>query len=309
MRTVFDIYNGAVRILQRDNYYAFGLRKSGLNGNGAVSLDNKYLYNGKELQEELGQYDYGARFYDPIIGRWNVIDRLSEYHFNTNPYHYVLNNPLKYIDPFGLDTVRTNQIVPPTPGVRPFDPKVDVIQLEGATVQGKSKDNTNSILSLVGATATGAENMVYNKETWYSLSQMRNYSQRYFGNQYHTAEMISKAKGLSKLTGTGLKIGGYTLGAYGFYSVNKEFLDGSLQYNGKPMSQQSLVMENISNGISTFGGTAGAGWGIGWEIGRKIASDPGYRKNVRPLLQDFLGVERDEYNQGYRIQERLENQK
>ncbi|WP_323670602.1 RHS repeat domain-containing protein [Pedobacter sandarakinus] len=67
-----------MRILQRDDYYAFGLRKSGLNGNGAVSLDNKYLYNGKELQEELGQYDYGARFYDPVIGCFNMIDPLSE---------------------------------------------------------------------------------------------------------------------------------------------------------------------------------------------------------------------------------------
>jgi len=31
------------------------------------------------------------------------MDPLAEYHFNMNPYHYVENNPISYIDPFGLD--------------------------------------------------------------------------------------------------------------------------------------------------------------------------------------------------------------
>ncbi|WP_240618473.1 RHS repeat domain-containing protein [Pedobacter yonginense] len=137
-----------LEVLQRDNYYAFGLRKSAVFGN------NKYLYNGKEIQEELGEYDYGARFYDPVIGRWNVVDPLAEFHFNSNPYNYVLDNPIAYMDPFGLDTVKTNQLVPPAPGVTPFNPNVDVIQLDDISVVvvrpvTTSQDNTrNNILPL-----------------------------------------------------------------------------------------------------------------------------------------------------------------
>jgi RHS repeat-associated protein len=92
VRYSFDIYSGAIRELQRDDYYAFGLSKP-----VTVGINN-YLYNGKELQNGLGLYDYGARFYDATIGRFNVIDKFAEKYDGLTPYHYGANNPILNID-------------------------------------------------------------------------------------------------------------------------------------------------------------------------------------------------------------------
>ena len=85
-------------MLQQDDYYPFGLEINTLTS----SPKNEYLYNKKELQEEIQQYDYGARFYDPVIARWNSIDPLSETSRRWTPYNYVYNNPVRFIDPDGM---------------------------------------------------------------------------------------------------------------------------------------------------------------------------------------------------------------
>jgi RHS repeat-associated protein len=67
--------------------------------NPSVSYEN-WKYNGMEL-EETGMYDYGARFYMPDIGRFGMYDPLAEKTFE--PYAYVYNNPVRMIDPTGME--------------------------------------------------------------------------------------------------------------------------------------------------------------------------------------------------------------
>ncbi len=89
-------------IFEENNYYPFGLKHKGYNDYTPTS--NNYKYNGKELQDELGlnMYDYGARNYDPAIGRWMNIDPLAELSRRFSPYTYALNNPAFFIDPDGM---------------------------------------------------------------------------------------------------------------------------------------------------------------------------------------------------------------
>ena len=117
--TYYDKGEGPI-ILEESHYYPFGLKHKGYNepeqyerywGNGVVTNQsvnsNKYKYNGKELQDELGlnMYDYGARNYDPALGRWMNIDPLAETFYHLSGYNYVNNNPINSTDPNGMWTV------------------------------------------------------------------------------------------------------------------------------------------------------------------------------------------------------------
>ena len=86
-----------------DSYLPFGLTFN----HPDVSEDNKILYNGKELQNELGLdwYDYGARMYDAALGRFNSPDPHADLYEIVTPYNYAFNNPMLFVDPTGMDNM------------------------------------------------------------------------------------------------------------------------------------------------------------------------------------------------------------
>jgi RHS repeat-associated protein len=84
-------------LISHEEYYAFGETSF-----GSYKIQ-RYRFTCKELDKESGLYYFGARYYAAWTCRFLSIDSRSNKYANWSPYCYVLNNPIKLVDPDGND--------------------------------------------------------------------------------------------------------------------------------------------------------------------------------------------------------------
>ncbi len=88
---------------ERIEYLPFGAYREAVDYDQSYP-DVYYTYTGQEEDDELGLYNYKARLYDPVLGRFISADSVVPYPEDPqamNRYTYCLNNPLIYTDPSG----------------------------------------------------------------------------------------------------------------------------------------------------------------------------------------------------------------
>jgi RHS repeat-associated protein len=124
---------GAVQ--QMNHYFPYGdLFPNTSNG----SSGNRYRYTGKESGDEIGLYDFSARFLHTRFGRFTTIDPLAEKYPGISPYAYCNGNPVNFVDPDGEHPVVVGALIG------------GAISGTAAAIKGKS------FTEVIAATAGGA---------------------------------------------------------------------------------------------------------------------------------------------------------
>jgi RHS repeat-associated protein len=251
--------NGSIissEILEENNYYAFGLKHIGY-GPATVSTNSalKYKYNGKELQDEniggfqLNLYDYGARNYDPALGRWMNIDPLAEKMRRWSPYNYCFDNPMKFVDPDGMGPV-DRSISSSSNYYLTYNGKnkYTLTQVNTTNVENKNED---------GSTTTNTITTTTNINYKMSTDKNGKSNMKITGGS-------TQVKAIEKISGT-TAYGGPMVGGTGSGTVTNEIVNYS-----KPMtaaSASSSVNSNknlsrITDKIQEYHDTKGANYNI-----------------------------------------------
>jgi RHS repeat-associated protein len=104
--SIVALTEAAGALVEQYRYDAYGA-PAFFDGGGSPlpssALGNPVLFTGRRFDLETGNYDYRARAYNPALGRFLQTDLLGYAAGTLNLYQYVGDNPLRYVDPLGLD--------------------------------------------------------------------------------------------------------------------------------------------------------------------------------------------------------------
>lgn len=110
-----------------------------------------------EIKSAGNSYDFGARIYNPRVGRWLAVDVMATKYPEIAPYVFVANSPLIYIDPDGkkiMVTLANGSTVEYKPGIQPSNNDAFLLQVHEAVTYVMKNDPNNTFQSLSTSTET-----------------------------------------------------------------------------------------------------------------------------------------------------------
>ena len=255
-------------------------------------FSTNFLFNAKELDNETGLYYYGARYLDPTGAMWLSVDPMWEKYVDATPYNYCHGNPMKMIDPDGMEEKENKQyekrktLSETETGLGSYNNAV------GAGLNGASAEPTKHINSKADIDAVNTNKK--NAKTGSGITAKS--SMQKGGAKYYT--MSSDASKTVRTVGKGTKALGILSTGITIISGLKDLYDtcnSNLSTDDKILNSSTII-------FSTAGSVEGAYYGTA--VGFAAGSETGPGALVTAAIGGYLGAEVGEkagYGIGYLV--------
>ncbi|XXU81017.1 RHS repeat-associated core domain-containing protein [Sorangium sp. So ce1151] len=228
-------------VIERRSYEPFGQRRNPVWGERApasFSSETTQGFTGHESDDELGLVNMKGRMYDPRIGRFLTTDpivSIPSFGQSWNPYSYVLNNPLTYVDPGGFqEALPEDGARSPLPAGAEFTsdelglPPIE-IELVLPVPGHEARSDTNTMAAETGGARPPIDVGTTGSASGYVPQPVTTAPEHTGAGTVVGQSLLGAAEGTGELTlglAQSLALNTMTLGGYGAYELGRAMWDG-----------------------------------------------------------------------------------
>ncbi|WP_441289865.1 RHS repeat domain-containing protein [Sorangium sp. KYC3313] len=234
-------------VIERRSYDPFGQRRNPVWGErppASFPSETTQGFTGHESDDELGLVNMKGRIYDPRIGRFLTTDPIVSIPFfgqSWNPYSYVLNNPLAYIDPGGFQQAPPEDGArsPPPPGAELRWEVLDLapigLELRVAPLpkhEARADADTNTTAAKTGGATPPSDVSVLGTSAGFVPEPVLSSAEATSPTSLVGDTLLGAAEGTGELAlglAQSLVLNAMTLGGYGAYQHGRAMWDGYQQ--------------------------------------------------------------------------------